>query len=87
MNMDNVTVLTSSKKDELSRELPAWGHGAFTQSFLDALAGAADPEGQGVISMPELIKSMDQDLDHLTKGQQHLGPRVNFLGDVFVVNR
>jgi len=65
---------------------PAWKHGAFTQAFLDALAGGAVPEGRGVISVPDLVKAMDQDLDHLTKGQQHLGPRVNFLGDVFVAS-
>ena len=39
VNMDNVTVLTSSRKDELSQELPTWKHGAFTQAFLDALSG------------------------------------------------
>jgi hypothetical protein len=86
VNMDNVTVLTSSKKDELSQELPAWSHGAFTQAFLDALGGSADPDGHGVISMPELAKAMDKDLYSLTKGKQHLGPHVNFLSDVFVVN-
>jgi hypothetical protein len=37
--------------------------------------------------MPELAKAMDRDLDALTKGKQHLGPHVNFLSDVFVVNR
>jgi uncharacterized caspase-like protein len=86
VNMDSVTVLTSSRKDELSQELPAWRHGAFSQAFLDALSGGADPDGHGVISMPELVKAMDRDLDALTKGQQHLGPRVNFLGDIFVVS-
>ncbi len=45
MDMENVTVLTSSKKNELSEELPEWKHGALAQAFLDALAGAADPEG------------------------------------------
>jgi uncharacterized caspase-like protein len=86
VNMDSVTVLTSSKKDELSQELPAWRHGAFSQAFLDALRGGADPDGHGVISMPELVKAMDHELDALTKGKQHLGPRVNFLGDIFVVS-
>lgn len=47
---------------------------------------SADPEGRGVISMPELIKAMDKELATMTKGAQHLGPRVNFLGDVFVVS-
>ena len=63
VNMDNVTVLTSaSKKGELSQELPAWGHGAFTQAFLDALSGGADPENHGVISMSDLASAMDKDL-------------------------
>jgi uncharacterized caspase-like protein len=44
VNMDNVTVLTSSKnKNESSYEGPTWKHGAFTQAFLDALAGGARP--------------------------------------------
>src|SRR5262249_1265024 len=42
MDLENVTVLTSSKKNELSQELPDWKHGALTQAFLDALVGAAD---------------------------------------------
>ncbi len=87
VNMDNVTVLTSSRKDELSQESSTWNHGAFTQAFLDALNGGADPEGHGVISMPELASAMDKDLEILTKGKQHLGPHLNFLSDVFVVNR
>jgi WD40 repeat protein len=87
LNMDNVTVVTSSVKQELSQELPSWGHGAFTQAFLDALSGGADPEGRGVISVPELIRAMDRELNDLTQGQQHLGPRMNFLGDVLVVSR
>ena len=37
--------------------------------------------------MPELAKAMDQDLEALTKGKQHLGPHVNFLSHVFVVSR
>jgi WD40 repeat protein len=84
---DTVTVLTSSTKDELSMESAAWNHGAFTQAFLDALAGRARADDEGRISMPELAKAMDRDLDALTKGKQHLGPHVNFLSDVFVVNR
>lgn len=87
VNLDNVTVLTSSRKDELSQESSAWNHGAFTQAFLDALNGGADPEGHGVISMPELARAMDKDLETLTKGKQHLGPHLNFLSDVFVVSR
>ena len=35
MNMENVTVLTSSDKKGLSEELPNWRHGALAQAFLD----------------------------------------------------
>ena len=45
MDLENVTVLTSSKKNELSEELPEWRHGALAEAFLDALKGAADAEG------------------------------------------
>ena len=86
--MGNVTVLTSaSKVGELSQELPPWGHGAFTQAFLDFLSGGADFENRGVISMFDLASAMDKDLSILTKGQQHLGPHVNFSGDIFAVFR
>ena len=87
MDMGNVTVLTSSSKNGLSEELPAWRHGAFTQAFLDALAGGADPQGHGVISTSELASAMGRDLATLTHGKQDLGLHVNFLGDVFVVSR
>ena len=43
--MENVTVLTSSKRNELSVERPEWRHGALAQAFLGALAAAADFEG------------------------------------------
>ena len=45
LDLENVTVLTSSKKNELSEELPDWRHGALAQAFLDALTGAADSKG------------------------------------------
>jgi uncharacterized caspase-like protein len=84
---NSVTVLSSSTKDEVSKELPAWKHGALAQALLDALGGGARANDEGRISMPELAKAMDKDLDTLTKGGQHLSPHVNFLSDVFFVNR
>ena len=88
-NMDNVSVLTSSRnEDELSLEDPEWRHGAFTKAFLDALAGGADPQGQGVIRMSTLVDSMDSALLALTHGRQRLGLHVNFGGDLlFVVGK
>ena len=67
VNMDTVTVLTSSKKDESSIESPAWKHGAFTRAFLDALSGAADKEGRGAITMAELASAMDTEVAALTR--------------------
>lgn len=42
LNMENVTVLTSTNKDGVSEGLPEWRHGVLSQAFLDALSGAAD---------------------------------------------
>jgi WD40 repeat protein len=84
MDLENVTVLTSSKKNELSQELPDWKHGALAQAFLDALAGAADP--QGIVRLSGLTDAMENDVQSLTKGQQHLGMHVNFSGGLFVAS-
>ena len=84
MDLENVTVLTSSKKNELSKELPDWKHGALAQAFLDALAGAAD--SQGIVRLSALTDAMENEIQSLTKGRQHLGMHVNFSGDLFVAS-
>jgi WD40 repeat protein len=84
MDLENVTVLTSSKKNELSQELPDWKHGALAQAFLDALAGAAD--SQGIVRLSALTEDMENEVQSLTKGRQHLGMHVNFSGDLFVAS-
>ncbi len=84
MDLENVTVLTSSRKNELSEELPAWRHGALAQAFLDALTGAAD--SQGVVRLSALADAMENEVQSLTKGRQHLGMHVNFSGDLFVAS-
>jgi len=82
MNLENVTVLTSSKKNELSEELPEWKHGALARAFLDALAGAAD--SKGIVRLSALTDAMENEVQSLTKGRQHLGMHVNFSADLFV---
>ncbi len=82
MDLENVTVLTSSQKNELSEELPEWKHGALAEAFLDALKGAADAEG--IIRLSALTDAMENEVRSLTKGKQHLGMHVNFSGDLFV---
>jgi hypothetical protein len=82
MDLENVTVLTSSKKNEFSEELPKWKHGALAQAFLDALAGAADSEG--VVRLSALTDAMENDIQSLTKGRQHLGMHINFSCALFM---
>jgi len=82
MDLENVTVLTSSKRNELSEELPEWKHGALAQAFLDALTGAAD--SQGIVKLSALTDAMENEVQSLTKGRQHLGMHVNFSGNLFV---
>jgi WD40 repeat protein len=83
----NVTVLTSSKADKLSREDEKWQHGAFTKVLLDALSGSAydiDTDHNGVITMAELTAYIEKHLSHLTGGEQQLGLDQRFQGDIFV---
>jgi uncharacterized caspase-like protein len=83
----NVTVLTSSTADKLSREDEKWQHGAFTKVLLDALSGSAediDTDHNGVISMAELTAYVSKHLNQLTDGDQQLGLDQRFQGDIFV---
>jgi Caspase domain/WD domain, G-beta repeat len=83
----NVTVLTSSTADKLSREDEKWQHGAFTKILLDALSGSAhdiDADHNGVITMAELTAYIAKHLSHLTGGEQQLGLDQRFQGDIFV---
>ena len=84
MDLENVTVLTSSKKNELSEELPEWQHGALAEAFLDALKGA--PATEGVIRLSALTDAMENEVRSLTKDRQHLGMQVNFSGDLFMAS-
>jgi hypothetical protein len=83
----NVTVLTSSSADKLSREDEQWQHGAFTKVLLDALSGSAydiDTDHNGVITMAELTAYIEKHLSQLTGGEQRLGLDQRFQGDIFV---
>ena len=86
MNGSNVTVLTSSTADKVSREDEKWGHGAFTKVFLDALSGAddIDTDHDGVITMSELTAYIEKRLNELTKGEQQLGIDQRFQSALFV---
>src|SRR5262245_10649094 len=84
----NMTVLTSSSADKLSREDETWQHGAFTKVLLDALSGSAhdlDTDRDGVISMAELTAYMAKHLSRLTGGDQQLGLDQRFQSDIFAI--
>jgi WD40 repeat protein len=80
----NITVLTSSSKEELSREDPTWGNGAFTKVVLEALSSKADANRNGLISVSELTGYLTRHVPGLTDGAQHPGVEMRFDGDVFV---
>jgi WD40 repeat protein len=85
MNAGNVTVLTSSTADKVSREDEKWGHGAFTKALLDALSDSdVDTNHDGVISMSDLTAYIEKRLTELTHGDQQLGLDQRFQGDIFV---
>ncbi len=81
--MANVPVLTSSDGGQQSREDAAWGHGAFTEVLLEALA-RGDADHNGLISITELIDYLGREVPRLTKGEQTPGIEARFRSDVFV---
>jgi uncharacterized caspase-like protein len=86
-SINNVTMLTSSKADQLSREDEAWKHGAFTKVLLEALSGAADTDHNGVISVTELVDYLNRRLPDLTHGEQVPGMEVHFSSDILIAGR
>jgi uncharacterized caspase-like protein len=84
MASSNVTVLTSSSADEVSREDENWKNGAFTKVLMQALAGGADENHDGIISMSELTAYVSTHLPMLTDGHQHPAIEQRFQSDLFV---
>jgi uncharacterized caspase-like protein len=71
-------ILTASKPGENSEEDESFrlaheqaGHGAFTYSLLDGLAGKADMDGDRSISVSELSSYVAKKVPRLTQGRQH----------------
>jgi WD40 repeat protein len=80
----NVTVLASSKGNELSRADPQWNNGAFAKALLEALGRAADTDHNGMISMSELTAYLSARVPALTGGRQHVGIEQGFQRELFV---
>src|SRR5262249_11202108 len=64
-------LLAATKPGEDSNERPELGHGAFTYALLEGLAGAADTDGDGVLSVSDLFSYVAREVPHLTGGLQH----------------
>lgn len=64
-------LIAASRPGEQSKELPALGHGAFTYALLEALAGAADTNGDGELTVSELFGYVARRVPELTGGEQH----------------
>jgi uncharacterized caspase-like protein len=84
MAQGNVTLLTSSSANALSREDPAWQNGAFTKVLLEALGRAADANNDGMISTGELTDYLARHLPDLTGGAQKPGIEMRYQGNLFV---
>lgn len=74
-----VIVLASSGGSELSLELPAQRHGAFTQAVLEAIGGAAAPKNKKEVSLRKFISYVQDRVEDLTENAQH--PHVPFMQD------
>ena len=84
----NVTVLTSSSGSQVSREDPAWEHGAFTKVLLDALTdAAADTDRNGLISTIGLADYVTTRVSSLTGGAQSPGMEIRYKSTVFASGR
>jgi len=80
----NVTVLTSSSGSEVSREDPAWQHGAFTKVLLDAFNDpAADINHNSLISPNGLAAYVTTRVSSLTGGAQTPGMEIRYDTTVF----
>jgi hypothetical protein len=73
-------IFTASSASEFSREDTTWGggHGVFTFHLLEALNGAADKNGDGLIDIRELQEYVTRHVTDETNGEQHPELKGNF---------
>jgi hypothetical protein len=68
---NGVVVFASSTGQETSQESPDWNNGAFTKALVEGLAGRADFNHDGVISLNELNLWVADRVKELSTGEQH----------------
>lgn len=68
---EGLFLLAATKPGEESKEKPELGHGAFTYALLEGLRGAADADGDGLLSVSDLFSYVARQVPRLTEGRQH----------------
>jgi uncharacterized caspase-like protein len=67
-------IVTASRTNEVSIELPELGHGIFTYYLVNGLKGAADLNRDGIVSLQELYEYVEQQVTSKSRnvgGNQH----------------
>jgi uncharacterized caspase-like protein len=67
-------IITASRTNEVSIELPELGHGIFTYYLVTGLKGAADLNRDGIVSLQELYEYVEQQVSAKSRavgGNQH----------------
>jgi TolB-like protein len=64
-------LLAATKPGEDSVEEPALAHGAFTYAVLEGLQGAADVDGDGLVTVSDLFSYVARRVPQITNGEQH----------------
>ena len=67
-------IVTASRTNEVSIELPELGHGIFSYFLVDGLKGAADLNRDGIVSLQELYEFVEQQVATKSRavgGNQH----------------
>lgn len=74
-------MLTAADTNEFSLEDRRWGgHGVFTHFMLEGLQGAADADGNGIVTFTELFGHVSEKVRSATNGRQN--PQMSGFGDV-----
>ncbi|MBI1814171.1 MAG: caspase family protein [Deltaproteobacteria bacterium] len=64
-------LLTATGRDQLAFESARWGGSAFARALIDGLLGAADIDGDGTVSVDELVHFIQVRVRELTEDTQH----------------
>lgn len=67
-------IVTASRANEVSLELPELGHGVFSHYLIQGMRGTADLDRDGIVSLQELYQYLEQEVSRKSRqagGNQH----------------